>query len=58
MGVEVKLSLDWQALTDISKKLVVSTVSAVQEDHPETNPNTTLPCTKTTSFSETLLSIH
>jgi hypothetical protein len=35
MGAEVKRSVDWQALTDVSKKLVVSILRAVQEDRPQ-----------------------
>jgi hypothetical protein len=35
MGTEVKRSVNWQALTDVSKKLVVSIFRVVHEDHPE-----------------------
>jgi hypothetical protein len=32
MGAEVKRSVDWQAFTDVSKKLVISIFRVVQED--------------------------
>jgi hypothetical protein len=35
MGAEVKRSVVWPALTDVSKELVVSIFRVVQEDHPE-----------------------
>jgi hypothetical protein len=35
MGAKVQRSVDWQALTDVSKKLVISIFRVVQEDYPE-----------------------